>query len=302
VVTSVHGQASVEYAGLLALAAVVGAALALIAGPPLVGVIRSALVAVLPGRPHHPAPVIASAADIADVQSALAPAQEAMTPDAALLALARRHGEERAGEIADALLLDAARGVAPELGMPHTYRAWAHPGDAPYEPAGAADADHDIEDPTGAAEVRWITVAEQRRALATALAHHTSPGKIALDVVGLIPVASLARPVVGSAARRLARLGLTRVPRAIDTESTGSAVIDLAGSDDGDVPAGMRAGDVVVAWPVHRTFWRGGRRDPEPVFVRGLEFGWHPAPDYLHVIYFRPGPSGLRVVAEGFGA
>lgn len=300
-VTGVNGQASVEYVGLLALAAVLGAMLALIAGPPLVDVIRGALVAVLSGQAHQPASAIASAADIADVQSALAPAEEAATPDAAMLALSRRHGEERAGEVTDALLLAAARDVAPWLGLARTYRPWAQPDDAPFEPANAADADRDVENPTGAPRVKWITVAAQRSALSSALAHHTSPGKIALDIAGLIPVAGLARPAIEAGARRIVRFGVTRLPRAIDTETAGSAVIDLAGSDDGDVPAGMRAGDVVVAWPVHRTFWRGGLRDRKPFFVRGLEFNWHPVPDYLHVIFLRPGPAGLQVVAEGFG-
>ena len=118
----VHGQASVEYAGLLALAAVLGAVLALIAGPPLVGVLRSALAAVLSVRSPAPLAVHASAADIADVQSALVPGADALTPDAALLALARRHGAARADDVADALLLDAARVAAPWLGRSRAYR------------------------------------------------------------------------------------------------------------------------------------------------------------------------------------
>ena len=56
VVTGVHGQASVEYAGLLALAAVLGATLALIAGPPLVHAVRNALTAVLTSHAHRTAP------------------------------------------------------------------------------------------------------------------------------------------------------------------------------------------------------------------------------------------------------
>ena len=87
--TAVTGQASVEYAGLLGLAAVLGAALALVAGPPLLGAVRNAFVAALSGRAHSPAPVVAGAADIADVQSALLPTTDGLTPDAALLALGR---------------------------------------------------------------------------------------------------------------------------------------------------------------------------------------------------------------------
>ena len=111
--TAVTGQASVEYAGLLGLAAVLGAALALVAGPPLLGAVRNVFVAALSGRAHSPAPVVAGAADIADVQSALLPTADGLTPDAALLALGQRHSDEDAHDLADSLLLAAARATAP---------------------------------------------------------------------------------------------------------------------------------------------------------------------------------------------
>jgi hypothetical protein len=296
--TGVHGQASVEYAGLLALAAVLGAALALIAGPPLVHAVRNALVAVLSGPAHAPGPRIASAADVADVQSALLPAERSVTPDAALIALGRRLGEERAEEIADALLLVAARGAVPWIGEQHAYRAWSRLADGPYEAASTADGDRDVETPTGAPVVVWITVAAQHRALATALAHHTDPTAVALDAVTAIPV-------VGGLARSARGVGrTTRVARGIaDTAQTGSDVVDLITAHDGDVPPGMRAGDVVVAWPVHRTFWRDGREDHTPLVDLGSGFGLQsPAHDYYHVVYLRPGDRGLESIAEGFAA
>ena len=132
--TAVTGQASVEYAGLLGLAAVLGAALALVAGPPLLGAVRNAFIAAISGRAHSPAPVVAGAADIADVQSALLPTADGLTPDAALLALGQRHSEEDAHVLADSLLLAAARATAPWLGEARTYRAWIRPQDGPYEP------------------------------------------------------------------------------------------------------------------------------------------------------------------------
>ena len=90
---------------------------------------------------------------------------------------------------------------------------------------------------------------------------------------------------------------LTRVPDAIGTARTGSAVAGLAGPGHGDVPAGMRIGDVVVSWPVHRTYWRDGRPDPQP----SLDIGARTLPlaqDYVHTVVLRPGAGGLVVVAE----
>jgi hypothetical protein len=257
-------------------------------------------VAVLSSPAHQPAAVIASAADIADVQSALLPEGKAMTPDAALLALERRHGTARAGEVADALLLAAAREAVPWLGGRRTYRAWTRLADGPYQPAANADGDRDVEHATAAPVALWITVAEQRAALATALAHHTSATAVALDALAFIPGGAAARAVRGSA-RRGARVSLRRLPQAADSVRTGSSVVDLVGADGGDVPAGMRAGDVVVAWPVHRTFWRDGREDAAPLVDLGTGLGSHPpAHDYVHVVFLRPGSSGLAIVAEGF--
>jgi hypothetical protein len=297
--TTVQGQASVEYAGLLALAAVVGATLALMVGPPLVHAVRNALVAVLSSSREQTTPLIASAADIADVQSALLPAREAMTPDAALLALERRHGRARAGDLANALLLAAARDAVPWLGERRTYRAWTRLADGPYQPAAQAEGDRDVEGPTAPAAALWITVADQRAALGTALAHHTSATAVALDALAFIPGGAAAR--VARAARRGARVSLRRLPQAADGLRTSNSVVDLIAADGGDIPAGMRAGDVVVAWPVHRTFWRGGREDSAPLVDLGTGLGRHPpAHDYVHVVFLRPDSSGLAIVAEGF--
>ena len=299
--TGIQGQASAEYAGLLALAALLGATLALIAGPPLVHAVRSALGAVLSGSARGPAPVAATAADIADLQSALLATDAALTPDAALVALARRHGEARAHEIADVLVLDAARAAAPWLGRPRTYRAWLRLGDGPYEHAEDEAGDRDEELPTARPTVSWITVAAQRRALAAHLAHHTSATKLLLDAFGLTPGGGLLR-VGPVGAGQVARVAL-RVPHALDTAVAGTEVVDLLHSDPGDIPPGARAGDVVVEWPVHRTFWREGREDPSPLVDLGDALGRHPpAHDYLHLVFLRPGPHGLRVIGEGFRA
>jgi hypothetical protein len=297
--TEVAGQASAEYAGLLGVAAVLGATVALIAGPPLVHVIRNAVATALSGSPMRSAAGAASAADIADVQAALSPRGDAFSPDAALLALAQRHGRARAAEVSGALLLDAALEAAPWIRGPRTYRAWQDLADGPYEEtAGTTVGDRDVENPTAPPAAAWITVAEQRRALASLFAHHTSPEAVVLDV---LPDAGALKFLRG--ARRFTRMAVRRLPGAVDGAVTATEVIDLISSKGDGIPPGARAGDVVVAWRAHRTFWRNGREDPSPVVDLGDAFGRRPAPrDYLHILYFRPGPNGLRVIGEAFRA
>ncbi len=54
--TGTQGQASVEWVGLLSIIAIVGAGIALVAGPPFAAAIRGAIVAALAGR-TAPGPV-----------------------------------------------------------------------------------------------------------------------------------------------------------------------------------------------------------------------------------------------------
>jgi hypothetical protein len=285
--TTIGGQATVEYAGLLGVAAVLGAALALVAGPPVLSAVRDALVAALSGTPHSPAAVAASAADIADVQYALLPTGQSLTPDATLLALAQRHGMERAREVAEALLLVAARSAAPWIGRGRTYRAWKHPEDGPYEPATTtASGDRDVETVTGTPVVTWITAAERQDALAAALAHHTRASAVGLDLVGVVPFAKVLVPSGVTAVRALAKVVLEDVPDGVELLHHGSKIVEAAHSGDNDVPPGMRAGDIVIAWPVRRTFWRDGRSDRIPAVA------------YQHRVVLRPGDRGLQVIAE----
>jgi hypothetical protein len=297
--TGIEGQASAEYAGLLALAAILGATLALIAGPPLANAVRDALAAAFSGAPRVQLSAGAGAADIADVQASVSGDDDALSPDAALLALARRHGRERAAAISDALVLEAALDVAPWIRAPHTYRAWKTFADGPYEEADApGHGDRDLESPAGPPAVAWITVAQQRRALASLLAHHTSLTSLVMDV---LPGTGGLRLFRG--ARRITHITADRLPRAVDDIVTGTEVVDLIAADHGGVPPGARAGDVIVAWPAHRTFWRDGYEDPSAVVDLGDHLGRHAAPqDYRHIVYFRPGPNGLRVIGEAFRA
>jgi hypothetical protein len=289
--TAIGGQASVEYAGLLGLAAVLGAALALVAGPPVLGALRNALVAALSGTAHRPTAVVASAADIADVQSALLPTGKALTPDATLLALAQRHGMARAREVADALLLVEARSAVPWIGTGRTYRAWERPEDGPYEPtAPTVSGDRDVETVTGTPVVTWITLAERQRALAAALAHHTSASAVALDLVGVVPFGKLLVPSGVAGVRALVKVVLEDVPDGVELLHRGSKFVELAHSAEDEVPPEMRAGDVVIAWPVERTFWRDGRSERTPAIA------------YEHRVVLRPGTRGLRLIAEEVGA
>ena len=77
-------------------------------------------------RPSAPSrcPPIVGAADIADVQSALSPATKPLTPDAALLALARRHGpsERRKCSRCARPARSGARRGAVARGRPHVPR------------------------------------------------------------------------------------------------------------------------------------------------------------------------------------
>ncbi len=298
---NVAGQASVEYAGLLGLAAVLGAALALTAGPPLASALRDAFASALSRGAAGPHRIVAGAADIADVQSALLPGEDARTPDAALVALGRRHGAVQAEEVASAVVLGAALATAPWLGASRTYRAWSARDDGPYKPLITTSGDRDVERPTGAPVAMWVTVAAQRQAVASALAHHPNVAGLALDVIALIPEGGLVRLVAGAGARPFEKLAVTSVRDAIDKARKSIDAIEIVESDDGDLPPGMRAGDVVVAWPVHRTAWRDGRSDPAPR-IDSHGFGSvRLVQDYTHLVFLRPGARGLAVIAQGFG-
>ena len=296
--TAVQGQASAEYAGLLALAAIIGATLALIAGPPLAHAVRDALAAALTGTPRLSGSPAASAADAADVGSALLPGDAALTPDAALLAMARRDGSSEARAIAGELLLAAARAVAPWIGQERAYRAWAEPGDGPFQATAAPAGDHDLETPIGPPEVAWVTVGAQQRALARAFEPHTDFGKAALDALGMIPGAAIARKAAALGATRAVTGSLERLPRAIDAGTTTGDVLTLVNVDDGGVPAGLRVGDIEVTWPVRRTFRSDGRDTPPGDVEAG--FGAFPMRSaYSHTVILRPTAAGLRIVAEG---
>jgi hypothetical protein len=286
-----QGQATVEWAGLLALAAVLGSALALIAGPPLVHAVQSALASALGGRPSaRRAPLVASAADIADVQSALTGAASQITPDAALLALGRRHAIADADELADRILLATALRHAPSLGAPVTRRLYP---DVDHRVAGRTpegNSDRDVETPTGAPSATWVTTVAQRDALAGALAHHTRKLDVAMGLASFIPILGAHRTTeVGASGVRLALRFIARHGQdTYEQAQAGVALADSLQSSDEGVPGGMLAGDVVVSWRAHVTAWRDGAATRESA-----------SSNYTHIVYLRPIGGELAIVGEG---
>jgi hypothetical protein len=94
----------------------------------------------------------------------------------------------------------------------------------------------------------WSGSPSQRStARSRSLAHHANPVGIALDIVSLIPTAGVASVLRRIGARPFEQLAVTRARDAVDKARITADAIELFESDDGDLPPGMRAGDVVVA-------------------------------------------------------
>jgi hypothetical protein len=296
------GQASAEYAGLLGLAAIIGAALALAAGPPLAGAVRDALASALSGASNATSPAAATAADIADVESTLAAGESSLTPEAALIALRRRHTREEADATASAVLLSTALAATPWLGRRQAYRAWLRRDEGPYAPLADANGDRDSEQPTGPPVATWVTVGGQQRAVEAALTTHRDLLAAAIDVFSLIPEGGFVGLAVKAGVRPIQAVALASVRDAVEGARTTLDAVDVVESDGGGVPPGMRAGDVVVAWPVHRSAWRAGRLDPAARRVAPHGFGSIPlVKDYVHLVFLRPGAHGLTVIAQAIG-
>ena len=90
-----------------------------------------------------------------------------------------------------------------------------------------------------------------------------SASAIGLDILSLIPTAGVASVLRRIGARPFEQLAVTRARDAVDKARITADAVELFESDDGDLPPGMRAGDVVVAWPVHRT--AGATAGPTPL-------------------------------------
>jgi hypothetical protein len=235
-------------------------------------------------------PLVATAADIADVQSALTGSASPLTPDAALLALGRRHGIADTNELADGILLATALRRAPALGAPIT--RWLHPPvDHRTSGRGAeGNDDRDLETPTGAPSAMWVTTVAQRDALAGALAHHTRKLDVGLGIASFIAVPGFhaATEIGASGVRFAVRFAVRHGQDSVEAAQAGIALAESVQTSDDGVPGGMLAGDVIVSWPVHLTSWRDGVLMPESASL-----------DYTHVVYLRPIAGELAIVGEG---
>ena len=212
-----QGQASVEWAGLLAIAAVLGAVARADRGSA-----ARACGARCPDRRRSRAtrcrsqPTTASIADIADVQSALlGPAGTALSPDAALLALARRDGRARAIEIADRLAAGRCAGATAVARRAAHVLAW--PSRATGSTPGASSTpsdDHEVETPVGPPTVAWVTVAdhEQRRARAPSPTTPVSLARSRSTSSGCLPGLQAAREAGELGHRRPSPAGSDALP------------------------------------------------------------------------------------------
>ena len=287
------------------LAAVLGASLALIAGPPLASGLRSVL-ACSPRQDAsgRRAPAVVTAADIADVQSALLPGDAAVTPDAALLALERRHGREAAEALASSVLLGAARASVPLARQRAGRIAPGSTSQTVHTSARARPrARPRCRGPDGSSpSATWVTVGDQRRAITAAAAHHTSAPAVALDLAarGARSAESCETSPPGA---RLERAQVTLLPRAIDRARSGDGVVNLVQRRRRRDPArravrrrrGRLAGPphVLAQWPhrsgaEHHARLASPRRSP-------------PSTTGIASIC-APVAEGSTVVAEGIGA
>ena len=207
-------------------------------------------------------------------------------------------------ELADSLLLAAARATAPWLGEARTYRAWIRPQDGPYEPmAGDADGDRDVE--------------TRLRAARRGLGHRRSaaPGAGSRARASDEPRRRRARP---------RRAGPVRQARALVRRCRGASGRGGTGDDaaKGDRPRPQGHGRHCCRPPRRRRRARGhasGRRRrqlarPSHVLAsrtersRSARAGSGMAMNRPRLrrttctsSCLRPGDDGLAVIAEGFG-
>ena len=253
--------------------------------------VRSVLAAALATTRGHKRSRCPTAADIADVQSALLPGDAAMTPDAALLALERRHGREAAEALASAVLLGVARSVravarqAPDVSRldPRRRRSIREHGRNRGRPRRRG--------PDGIADRH---VGHRRRPAPRDDGRHRASHECAAPSHSIWRRGARWR----SRARRRRRDTAGARPGDAATASDrpgagGDGVVNLFNVDGDAIPPGVLSGDVEVAWPAHRTFWRNGRIDPAPSITLGSVNSPLTAFDYWHRVYLRPGSGGL---------
>jgi hypothetical protein len=276
---SAHGQATVEYVGVLLVVAVLIGAITGGLGVPgtIAASITHAFLGAIGIEESEKAAAYArpSAAEreafARAVDRSVAPVDRPSLRDVRV-ALIAQHGDAQGRAIYRQLILDDLRKVVPGLARP-TLFATATPGlrqpgvleiylpinaDLSLERPTPPD-DGEVETAISPPNAHVVTVTEADRALAHALHPGTSYGSIAVDAFSLIPiVGSVTR--AASLGARLVK-GANAISNAVTIARDASAL--LAPSADAS-PPGSREGDEIVSWLGSRCPLHGG-------FVRRFE-------------------------------
>jgi hypothetical protein len=276
---SAHGQATVEYVGVLLVVAVLIGAITGGLGVP--GAIAASITHAFLGAigieesGKAAADARPSAAEreafARAVDRSVAPGDRPALRDVRL-ALIAQHGDAQGRAIYRQLILDDLRTVVPGLAGPTLFATATSGLRQPgvlgiYLPINAALSlerptppdDGEIETAMSAPNAHVVTVTEADHALAHALHPGTSYGSIALDVVSMIPVVGNVTRAASLGARLLK--GANAISNAVTIARDASAL--LAPSADAS-PPGSREGDEIVSWIGSRCPLHGG-------FVRRFE-------------------------------
>jgi len=282
---SAHGQATVEYVGVLLLVAVLIGALTGALGAP--GAIAASITHAVLGAIgiEESEQAAASARPSAAEREAfaravdrnVAPVDRPSLRDVRL-ALIARHGDAQGRAIYRQLILDDLRTVVPGLARPTLFATATSGLQQPgvlgiYLPINAdlslerptPPDDGEIETAISPPNAHVVTVTEADQALAHALHPGMSYGSIALDVVSLVPVVGSVTRIASLSARLLK--GANAISNAVTIARDASAL--LAPSADAS-PPGSREGDEIVSWIGSRCPLNGGfaRRFERTAVVR----------------------------------
>jgi hypothetical protein len=268
---SAHGQATVEYVGVLLVVAVLIGALT--GGLGLPGSIAASITHAFLGAigiersEQAAADARPSAAEreafARAVDRSVAPVDRPSLRDVRL-ALIAQHGDAQGQAIYRRLILDDLGRVVPGLasptlfatattGLAQTGRAAAHPpvnaGLSLERPAPPDEGETAISSPNA----HVVTVTEADQALAHALHPGMSVGGLALDVVSIIPAVGSVTRIASLGARLLK--GANAISTAVTVARDASA---LLAPGAGASPPGSREGDEIVTWTGSRCPLHGG--------------------------------------------
>jgi hypothetical protein len=270
---STHGQATVEYVGVLLVVAVLIGAIT--GGFGLPGSIATSITHAFLGAigieqsEQAPADARPSAAEreafAQAVDRSVAPVDRPSLRDVRL-ALIAQHGDAQGQAIYRQLILADLGRVVPGLasptlfatattGLAQTGRAAAYPpinaGLSLERPA--APDEGEVETAISSPNAHVVTVTEADQALAHALHPGMSVGSLALDVVSIIPAVGSVTRIASLGARLLK--GANAISNAVTVARDASA---LLAPSAGASPPGSREGDEIVTWMGSRCPLHGG--------------------------------------------